>query len=137
MIRYHRRRVTESLIVRVGDGTRIVIPEWMLDATRCDAMKEQPSARIDIEAMMTLRELLDAQSLLNSHSSRNPCTSSQKGGADVQAEEIVSEPTGPSAFCPDGDLGRPARKDQERMRVHSCPSSERGYTEREPEEGKR
>ena len=58
-----RLRADESsVIVEVVDSElRIAVPGWMLDQSFCDSLRLQENARIELEALRELREVVDLQ----------------------------------------------------------------------------
>jgi hypothetical protein len=56
------RLTNPSVIVRFEDGLRIAIPRWMLDAAYCAALPEKSTARLSLQALVELRDLIDRQS---------------------------------------------------------------------------
>ncbi|WP_197527116.1 hypothetical protein [Pirellulimonas nuda] len=60
----HRwKGAAESVVIVAADGTRCLIPRWMLDAGHCATLQDEESPRIALAALCALRELIDAQPL--------------------------------------------------------------------------
>jgi hypothetical protein len=52
----------ESVIVQIGDGDlRIAVPQWMLDQSHCRMLILMEHARVDLDALRQLREIVDLQ----------------------------------------------------------------------------
>src|SRR6516225_9489803 len=66
--------------VELEDGNQVVLPLWMLDEDICKSMviREQPV--IAVQALLTLRSLLDSQRLLVPPGSTTSGASSTQGG---------------------------------------------------------
>jgi hypothetical protein len=93
-----RHASVASVMIVVADGTRGLIPQWMLDSDACSAVSDEDTPRISVSALCLLRDLLDAQTLSSWPTSDSPGASSSKGGSsDVEASiksESVEAPLG-------------------------------------------
>ena len=67
--------------VELSDGNQLVVPLWMLDEESCKAMVIREQPLIAIEALLSLRSLLDSQPLLVRRGSTTSGASSNKGGS--------------------------------------------------------
>ena len=74
------RQSEPSVIIRLDDGLRIAIPNWMLDAVYCSSLSDLRTPRIAIHALCQLRELLDQQSLSEQPCDNSSGSSKSKGG---------------------------------------------------------
>jgi hypothetical protein len=53
------------MIVKVTrSGVQLAVPSWMLDATFCQQLVDEPRPRVAASALLELADLLDAQPLL-------------------------------------------------------------------------
>jgi len=59
VVRAIRHGTDPSVIVRLGDGTQIAMPCWMLDLHKCAALKEEAWPRVSIHALVALADLID------------------------------------------------------------------------------
>jgi hypothetical protein len=53
------------MIVKVTrTGVQLAVPSWMLDATFCQQLVDEPGPRVGAAALLDLADLLEAQPLL-------------------------------------------------------------------------
>ena len=91
IIRWLRHQTSESLVIKLQDGLQLAIPSWMLDPLACNHMSDAPAPRLNVEALLTLRDLLDHQPLLHAAIPTTPCVSPPEGARDAQ--ESSASPT--------------------------------------------
>jgi len=86
-IRYLRRGGDAPIaIVRLPDGLRLAIPEWMLSSEICERLRTEARPRISLDALIELRTLTDAQHSMVA-GDRRGCAESSAGGQDAQPRE--------------------------------------------------
>ena len=61
VIRRLRAREELAVVVQLEEDLRIVLPDWMLDATCCQRMTLDDRPRIAVEALRRLRSFVDQQ----------------------------------------------------------------------------
>ena len=84
IVRWLRRQTEESLVIKLQDGLELAIPAWMLDPLACRHVHDAPTPRLTVEALFTLRNLLDRQPLLQAVVPATPCVSQPEGARDAQ-----------------------------------------------------
>jgi hypothetical protein len=86
VIRHLRRSSSAILIVRLPDGVQLAVPEWMLNPQVCQYLTDQPEARIAIEALAELRNLVDSQTFTSDRLTSGRAESSA-GGNHAQQQK--------------------------------------------------
>jgi hypothetical protein len=99
IIRWLRRQTSDSLVIKLQDGLELAIPSWMLDPLACSHVQDAPTPRLTVEALCTLRVLLDRQPLLHTAVPARPCVSPPEGARDAQ-ESSASPLVAPRAIHP-------------------------------------
>ena len=85
IFRRHRQGAVHGVMVGLADGTRGLIPEWMLDSTICSMVVDQDTPRVAISALCVLRELLDTVG-----SGSRSASSAQGGSHDAETAKPSS-----------------------------------------------
>ena len=80
VLRRCRRDAVDCVMIVVADGTRCLIPKWMLDSASCSTVVDQDTPTIAFSALCSLRDLLDATS-----SGSREASSVQGGSCDAKA----------------------------------------------------
>jgi hypothetical protein len=88
----------DCVMVVVADETRCLIPRWMLDESLCAGLHDESLPRISIDALVALRQLLDAQSFPSNDSSATLSASAhqRKGETNAAHKTAKSKTAGDS-----------------------------------------
>ena len=97
IVRWLRRQTAESLVVKLPDSLELTIPTWILDPVTYSHVQDAPTPRLTVEALFTLRHLLDRQPLLQAAVPATPCVSPPEGARDAQ-ESSASPLAAPRAL---------------------------------------
>ncbi len=86
MVRALRREGEPCFIVRLESDTgesdlSIALPGWMLDPVACQDLAIQPTARLNIDSLLRLRELVDLQARAQTMDAGS-CSKNPPGGSD-------------------------------------------------------
>ncbi len=79
-----RRFDQEHLLVRVADDVQFVIPQWMFDAAACNLKHDAEHPVISVEALRSLRSLLDVQSSLHQAATFTSALLAEQGASHGQ-----------------------------------------------------
>jgi len=101
-----KRNVTSyhamSILLKIKD--RKVLPSWMLDPVACGEIRDATEPIISFEALMALRQLLDAQDLPSAQTAPIAGVSQAKGACDAQEPSRSPSPSDQSTLCQSSDL---------------------------------
>jgi hypothetical protein len=117
-------------VIVVADGTRSLIPQWMLDPIACSAIVDRDSPVIAVPALQAIRELLDAtgfgsrkaspfqggpRDANTTNESPSVGVSVEPGGLGVESSAAGTAGTLPAASVPTASSSRDGASDKERL----------------------
>ena len=95
-----------AVVVALPDGTRCMLPAWMLDASVCEAHEEAKQPRLSLESLRALRQLVEAQLSSRTLPSEEAGTVRPGGGDGSEASESAPARAGePGGGALGGDPG--------------------------------
>ena len=79
----------DQVQVELSNGNQVVLPAWILDEDACRVMAIREQALIAVQALLTLRSLLNSQPILVVRDSTTSAVSSTQGGPVEPAKTTV------------------------------------------------